>query len=248
MDTEILGQIGLSKNEIKVYFALLELDQASATPIIKKAGIPHSKVYPIIDKLMRKGLVSYIIRNNVKYFQASNPANLISFINEKQKLLKTQKAELEKIIPQIELKRKLVAEQQEAAIYEGESGVKAAFQLILDNTKSGKEYLVFSLGEELRSRPLRRFYAAFHRKRLKRNITVRLMANKKLKEIFLRYHQYKDFKVKYTSLNLPTGIFIFENRVMTVVWGEKPTAFVITSKNNMRAYAAFFEEMWKKQA
>jgi sugar-specific transcriptional regulator TrmB len=49
METKILGEIGLSKNEIKVYFALLELDKSSATPIMKKSGVPHSKVYPVLE-------------------------------------------------------------------------------------------------------------------------------------------------------------------------------------------------------
>ena len=76
MNSQILEQIGLSKNEIKVYFALLELDQSSATPIIKKSNIPYSKLYQTLDKLLGKGLVSFVIKNNVKYFQANTPDNL----------------------------------------------------------------------------------------------------------------------------------------------------------------------------
>src|SRR3989338_9632805 len=125
MNTEILEQIGLSRNEIKVYFALLELDQSSATPIVKKADIPNSKVYPTIEKLIKKGLVSYVIKNNVKYFQASDPHNLIELLGNKEKQIIQQKKEIEELIPQIELKRKLAKEKQEATIYEGLDGIKA---------------------------------------------------------------------------------------------------------------------------
>ena len=96
MNTEILEQIGLSRNEIKAYFALLELEQASATPIVKKSGIPNSKVYLTLDKLIKKGLVSYVIKNNAKYFQASDPKNLIGFLNDKENLISLQKKEIEK--------------------------------------------------------------------------------------------------------------------------------------------------------
>ena len=119
MDTEILEQIGLSKNEIKVYFALLELDQSSATPIVRKAKIPNSKIYPTLDKLIQKGLVSSVIKNNVKYFQASNPEHLIDFIKQKEKQLFEQENKIKDLIPQIELNRKLAQEKQEAKIYEG---------------------------------------------------------------------------------------------------------------------------------
>jgi HTH-type transcriptional regulator, sugar sensing transcriptional regulator len=245
MNTEVLENIGLSKNEIKVYFALLDLNQATATPIIKKAGIPHSKVYPVLEKLIAKGMASYVLRNNVKHFQASSPASLISVLNQKERQIKDQKFELKKIIPKLELNRKLTEERQEAAVYEGLEGVKTAFQLILDTSRPGSEYLVFSLGEELKSRPIRQFYRTYQLKRIKRKMKVRILANKKLREIFLKYHKYKDFNVRYSTLRLPTGIFIFGNHVMTVVWGETPTAFIITSRNNAKAYSAFFEEIWR---
>jgi hypothetical protein len=45
---------------------------------------------------------------------------------------------------------------------------------------------------------------------------------------------------------LPLGTYIFNGHVMTVVWGEVPTAFVIKSKKNYQYYKDFFEEVWKK--
>ena len=131
MDTEILEQIGLSKNEIKIYFTLLELEQSTATPIVKKSGIPNSKIYPTLDKLIKRGLVSYVIKNNVKSFQASDPKNLIDILSTKEKLIAQQKNEIEKLIPEIERKRKFAKEKQEATIYEGLDGIKAAFNHLL---------------------------------------------------------------------------------------------------------------------
>lgn len=245
MDTGILEQIGLSKNEIKVYFALLELDQSSATPIVKKSGIPNSKVYPTIEKLIQKGLVSYVIKNNVKYFQASDPNNLIEFLDDKEKQIIEQKSKIEDLIPKIELKRKLAKEKQESVVYEGLDGIKAAFNEILHTLKEGEEYYVFALDRTLARKDLILFFNNYHIKRIQKKIKVRLIANKNIQDIFKPHHMHKGMKVKYTRLNLPTGIFIFKNNVMTVVWGETPTAFIIKSKNNYERYKEFFEEMWK---
>ena len=52
-------------------------------------------------------------------------------------------------------------------------------------------------------------------------------------------------KVRYIELKLPTGIFIYKDKVMTLVWKDNPTAFVITSKNNYDEYKEFFEGIWK---
>ena len=103
---EILEQLGLSNNEIKVYLALLELEQSTATPIVKKADIPNSKIYPVLEKLIKKGLVNYVIKNNVKYFQASSPENLMDILNSKEKDIINQKKAVSKLIEEIELKKK----------------------------------------------------------------------------------------------------------------------------------------------
>ena len=244
MNTEILEQIGLSKNEVKVYFALLELEQSSATPIVRKSGIPYSKVYSTLEKLIKKGLVSYVIKNNVKHFQASNPKNLIDFLNSKEKEITQQKKEIEKLIPQIELRRKFAKDKQEAIVYEDMEGVKAAFNNMLNTLNAEDEYLVFTLGEELGIEKLKRFFKIYHKKRIEKKIKVRLIANEKIRKMFSKYHVYKDMKVRYSRLRLPTGIFIYGNNVMTLVWGGKPTSFVITSRNNTEKYKEFFEEIW----
>ncbi len=243
---ELLEQLGLSKNEIKVYFSLLELEQSSATPIVKKAKIPNSKVYPILDKLIHKGLVSYVIKNNVKYFQASDPKHLIELLNEKEAQLREQKKEIEGLIPQIELQRKLAKQHQEASVYEGIKGVKAAFISLLNELNSGEEYLVFTLGEELETEALRHFFLDYHKKRIERKIKVRLIAPLRIRETIEKHHLYSGMKMKYSAQELPTGIFIFKDKVMTLVWGEQPTAFVITSQKNNQQYQKFFEERWKE--
>ncbi len=246
MQARNLEEIGLSKNEAKVYFALLEFDQATATPLIRKAGIPYSKIYPTLDKLIKKGLVSFVIKNNVKNFQASSPRNILEFIKEKEERLKEQKINVEKLIPLIEMKKKNENQKQEAIVYEGIDGIKVAFNQILLLTNPNRPYFVFTLGEELARSELKHFFRDYHKKRVERKIKVELIASKKIRQIFAKHHQFQYMKVRYTSLSLPTGIFIFSDYVMTVVWGDKPTAFVIKSLPNAERYKLFFKEVWGK--
>ena len=57
MDTKILEKIGLTNGESKVYLALLEIGLSSTGQIIEKSQITSSKVYIILQKLEKKGLV-----------------------------------------------------------------------------------------------------------------------------------------------------------------------------------------------
>ncbi|MEK6840585.1 MAG: helix-turn-helix domain-containing protein [Nanoarchaeota archaeon] len=246
MDTKILNQIGLNNSEIRVYFALLELDESSVGPIIEKAKVQDSKIYSILEKLIEKGLVSFIIKNNVKHFQASNPKNLLSILKEKEMSISEQKRELEEnILPIIEKRRKSKEEKQEANVYEGFEGLKSAFNLILDTLDKGEEYLVFMLGESLTDKDVITFFQNYHKKRIESGIKARLISNLKFKETINKYHKYKDMQIRFTKQAIPIGTFIFKNHHMTVVYGEKPTAFVIRAKRNYEYYKNFFEEMWK---
>ena len=55
---EHLKSLGLTKYEALVYIALLRVESASATKIHEISGVPRASVYPVLDKLMKKGLVS----------------------------------------------------------------------------------------------------------------------------------------------------------------------------------------------
>ena len=101
-----LEKIGLTNGEIKVYLALLELGSTTTWEITRKSEISGSKVYEVLDRLIGKGLVSYIIKNNVKYFESASPEMILSYLDEKTKLIENEKRDIQKIIPELILKQK----------------------------------------------------------------------------------------------------------------------------------------------
>ena len=72
MDKQQLINIGLSNNEVDIYLSLLESGQSLVGEITKKTKINRTHIYDRLQKLINKGLVSYIIKNNRKYFYAGN--------------------------------------------------------------------------------------------------------------------------------------------------------------------------------
>lgn len=249
MDTQVLQQMGLSVSEIKVYFAMLEIESSTVGPIVERSGIQDSKIYSVLGKLLEKGLASYVVKNNVKHFRAADPGNLVKLISEKEELLRRQKEELEKtIIPQIEKRRKLTEEKQEATVYEGCDGFKAALYTMLDAVGDGGEYLVFMLGKELEDERTVRFFSSFHRYRHSRGIRVRLISHERFRQLIEEKHRHVGMNVRFTQQEIPVGVFIYAGNVINVIWGEKPAAFVIKSKKNYEYYREFFEDVWKKSA
>src|SRR3990167_5476847 len=88
MDTSFLTEIGLTPGEIKSYLALLKLGSSSTGPLSKESKVSRSKLYDILDKLEKKGLVSNIEENGVIYFQAVEPAKIKTYLKEKEDKIK----------------------------------------------------------------------------------------------------------------------------------------------------------------
>jgi len=91
-----LSELGLSKNEIKVFITLIKFEKLSAVDVSREAEVSYGRVYDILGSLEQKGLVR-VIPNKVKYFMASNPQVLEDMVKEKQKKLKEINIEVEKL-------------------------------------------------------------------------------------------------------------------------------------------------------
>ena len=95
MNLELLRNIGLTDSEIKVYLALIELGSSTKGPIVDKSKVASSKIYELLEKLMQKGLASYVIKSGVKYFESAPPLRLLDYIKEKESKLKQQEQQLQ---------------------------------------------------------------------------------------------------------------------------------------------------------
>ena len=69
---EKLQKAGLTGNESKVYLELVKKGELSANQIAKNLGIDRTLTYTILNHLIEKGQVSYVIRDNKKFFSIEN--------------------------------------------------------------------------------------------------------------------------------------------------------------------------------
>lgn len=139
-----------------------------------------------------------------------------------------------------------MVEQKGVMIYEGVKEIESAFNNILNTLSKDEEYLVFSLTDELGRKNIIKFFLKYHKKRIEKGIKTRLIAHEPVQKIYQQnYLSLKDLYVKFSKVKLPTGVFVYGDNVMSVIWGKKPIAFTITSSENAKKYREFFEEMWK---
>ena len=239
---ELLSEIGLTQRESKVYVALLELGLTTTGPLVKKSGVPNSKIYEILESLQNKGLVSWIIKSKTKYFQAANPNKIFSMFKEKEKRVK-------ELIPFLESKQLLAKQKQSVEMFEGSKAIFAFLKDLIDDAKKGENYYSFSLGEEHNNKNIEIFYKQFGDKRYKKSLNVKILANKRLRKIFKNIYadrlQFFEKSIKFIDFDFPEGIIIFRDNIVMIDWSDNPTAIHIQSQKRAKQYINFVENMWK---
>jgi sugar-specific transcriptional regulator TrmB len=250
-EKEVLKELGFTEGEIKVYYSLFELGESTVGPISTKSGVTHAKVYPILSKLIAKGLASHVIKNGRKCFSATNPSNLLQFIDTKVRSLEEEKSKIKEFIPSLLSKQKEQAKIQYSRVFEGFRGLRALFYELFEDNKGKAEICVFGLDEILKETSFISFFRFYHDLRIKNKIRLKLILKKELKSIIEKIYKNrgmytKDDKIKFVNITLPVGVFIFKDHVVSIVADEEVTAFDIKSKQNAKRYRNFFYSTWDK--
>jgi len=78
-----LALLGLSDYELKIFAAASQLGSAGAAQLAKKANIPRPSVYPVLETLSQKGLVSVEKRKGASRFIPASPDRLVTLAEER---------------------------------------------------------------------------------------------------------------------------------------------------------------------
>src|SRR3989344_4644912 len=94
MRIENLEKIGFRRTEASIYLTLLELGEAQAGELSKKTQINRTTIYDALERLLEKGLVTYIIQAHKKVFRPIAPAKILENIKEQERIAQEMLPEL----------------------------------------------------------------------------------------------------------------------------------------------------------
>ena len=125
---EILKNFGLTSVESKTYLTLLETGKSLAGTIAQKAHIHRRNVYDAFESLSEKGLVTYIIANNRKYWNCATPERIKGILEEKR-------ASVIDILPELLDKFNIQKSKQSVEVFQGIGGMKTFYDNMLKSKK-----------------------------------------------------------------------------------------------------------------
>ena len=228
---ESLQNAGLTRNEEKVYLALVDLGPSLAGQISRKTGLHRRTVYDATEMLIKKGLTGYIIKNNRKLFQAANPDRLLEILQEKQNILSP-------IVNELQQKFTKTKQKEETNFYQGKEGLKTVFEDQLE----AKEILI--LGASPKAYNTLQFYFKWYdKKRKQKKIRARIIAQtKEIKKSKVPLAEIKYLPQKYAN---PVSVNIYKDKTAIILWASEPIAIVIKNKEVTEGYKNYFELMWR---
>jgi len=241
-----LEKLGLTPGEARVYLSLLRIGETTTGRIITDSHVTGSKVYDILNRLIQKGLVSYVSKENVKYFSANSVVSLLSYLKQRQKELMDDINDAENLLPLLEKIKSSSQAGVGARVFEGYGGIETVFSLILDVCRPGETYYAFSLGDELRNPKFVAFLLNHHRRRITKRVSVKILAQTGTKQLFEKIHSLSLLKIRFVPRPTPLGVFIFSNFVATFSFDVTPRCFLIESMVVAQSYKDFFDSLWKE--
>lgn len=237
-----LEQIGLTEGESKVYLALLRIGSSTIGNIIKEAQVSNSKIYDILDRLNKKGLIGVSSVNNVKNFEAKSPVIIKEMIAKKEEDIKKIKQD----IPRLEEMYNSSEQMQEAEILQGTNGIKNFTEMILEKLSKGDTFYIMGAPKESTEK-LGAYFQEWHERRVKKGINCKILFNEDSVE---RANARKktsltEVRILPSHVKTPALIDIGKDYVATLIFGEKPLCILIKNKKVYESYLSYFDLLWK---
>ncbi len=229
---ETLLKLGLEEQEIKTYLALIDYGELTATKLSEKSGLGRVHTYQVTNKLIKKGLVSYVIKNNVKYFSAADPELLLKDLEEKEENLK-------KILPQLNARKNTLNEETKVEVYRGLDGINSILKLILNDKK---DYVMLGGGEEFSKEEVNVITSIFLKRAEKIGIKGKLLERKTADFVIGRHENYRFLDEEFFA---STSSVTWGNKHAIFVWTRPFNVILITNQEIANSHFATFNYLWK---
>lgn len=227
---EKLRKAGLTGNEATLYFELLRRGSLSANDLSKKIGMDRTLTYQVLNHLIEKGLVHYVIKEKKKFFEAADPEGLLNPVKEKEAFIKD-------LVPQLKDVEKIKEVAQEINVYEGKEGLRTVMNMLLQAKSfssfgaTGKAYQALY--------ELPRLAKSVSKKKLKRG---RIITTKKYKDHPMT--EIKGINFRFLDIKSEATTTIMGDKVAIHYVGERPIIIVIKNKIVADSYQNHFEVLW----
>lgn len=93
---------GLTSRQVKIYLALVQLQESSARDLASQVGMPRLTAYSILERLNQMGLVGYYEKRHARIYRANPPDALVRFCEEETLRIESKRERILHSLPQLQ--------------------------------------------------------------------------------------------------------------------------------------------------
>ncbi len=238
MNYEMLKKFGLTNTEIKIYITLLKIGQNLASKISHSANVERAVTYHTLEKLIRKGLVSYYIKENRKYFTAADPEKLRDLLREKEDALTD-------ILPHLAQLKHQNEQPLAIEVFRGVEGFKTVLEDIIREKQS--YYIIGYTG--LAPTIASFWYLHWQKRRIKCKVMRYVLA-------YTGFEHTPALDYALTHIRVLPKKIISEPKTSTIIYGKDKvllflplaefTGIRIKNREVHQSYQEYFDVLWKQ--
>ncbi len=236
MEKEILKKLGLSENEIEIYFYLLKKSKLSPLEISLETKIERATVYRELERLKERGLCTEIIENGKKRYIGANPEKLIENLNQ-------VKIEVQEIIPKLlKLKQNNSKKETLVEVFEKKEGIIT----VMSEAATAEEY--FGIGSYKKWNDLMEFQSKVWTNRvgLTKKQRGKLLFTKE-DEKTVPISKFEKTKILPKELENSIPFYIYDDTFLIfLVNSEKPISIRVRNKDLADSMKNYFNYIWDK--
>jgi len=264
MIKETLLKLGLTSNEVEIYLTLLNKGEISVNEIGSSSGLHRQVCYDALDRLLEKGVVSYIIKNNKKFFKALKPDKIIDYLDKREQEIEQKKQDINSIMPQLLGMFLTEKEETEVEVIKGKMVLRTIYNDIIrtlketkkeDRTEAEKEVMseagkrlrkvMCAMGiEETKFLEFDKIAIEQYINRMRKNKFKEKLLAKKSTATFFEGLQ-SEYRLIPDHLFNPNPTHIYGNNVAIIIWGNPIYGIIIRNKQVADANRKYFEMLWK---
>jgi len=241
-------EFSLNNKEKQVISALYTLESSSVSLLSKQTLINRTTLYPILEKLLQKGLITKLELENTTIYEPISQSDFKDWLKNKEKQTKNEINSLSFWLKEQKNQDKgsLLSE---IKYFDGKEGLKS---LYADTWRenSGKEILAITDYKQAYDLMGREHWENYFKKRVEKGVKVKnlLPTSKEGKEDIEDSEKYlREMKFIKIFEDLGIEINIYDNKVSIASFDkDHPNGVLIRNRKIAEAFKNIFQFLWKK--
>ncbi|MEI7621745.1 MAG: helix-turn-helix domain-containing protein [Candidatus Moraniibacteriota bacterium] len=245
LDIQQLKTLGLTEDEAKTYFACLLLGETTLAPLARKAEMPRSTVYLVLEQLTKKGLLSVIKKGKRNFYAVSSPGKIREIAFERKQKAE-EELDLADAVSREVAKMMLGGTRPQVQYFYGRQGLRAIYEDLLSSGETA-DYYIGSTKAQMEAVGEKFFKDWIHR-RVKAGIFSYAVRDRK-EEMPERIHaqsrkMLREVRIAPKEFRSPLCLAVYGKRVALIASKTEKIGFIIESQDFAVTVKSLFDVLW----